>query len=286
MDFNGPYLRFGGISILVIIDLRSRYAIARPVKSTVFNYTRRILDEVFEREGFPKAIKTDNGPPFNGEEYGKYCSDRGIQTIYSTPFFPQQNGLAESFMKVINKAMSTAVSSGNSYAEELQDAVHAYNAGVHSVIKVAPEEVMMGRKIKRFLPLLERGRTNYDDKLLDRRDREVKLKGKNLEDKRRGAKDGSVKPGDTVIIERQCRGKGDTRFDVKRFTVIKVNKGNLLLSDDAGRTVKRHVSQTKKVGPWRKSPQTGIDSKVDREEVAKRPERVSKTPQHLSDYIH
>ncbi|XP_062706085.1 uncharacterized protein K02A2.6-like [Aedes albopictus] len=102
LDFNGPYLKFGSISILVIIDLRSRYAIARPVKSTKFEYTKEVLDSVFEKEGFPRAIKSDNGPPFNGEDYARYCSERGIQVIFSTPFYPQQNGLVEGFMKIVN----------------------------------------------------------------------------------------------------------------------------------------------------------------------------------------
>ncbi|XP_065087250.1 uncharacterized protein K02A2.6-like [Ochlerotatus camptorhynchus] len=284
MDFNGPYLKFGGISILVIIDLRSRYAIARPVKSTAFEYTKKVLDDVFGREGFPKSIKSDNGPPFNGEEYKQYCSDRGIQTIFSTPFFPQQNGLAESFMKVVNKAMSTAVSSGISYAEELQNAVHAHNAGIHSVIKISPEEVMMGRKIKRGLPLLEYGQSDFDDQLLSARDRDVKLKGKDHEDRRRGAKRNTVMPGDIVIVERQTKGKGDTRFHVKRFTVIKEKNGSLLLADDEGHTVKRHVSQTKKVHTWRDSSRTSTEKQMDTES-SKRPARERKTPSYLFDYV-
>ncbi|XP_055589367.1 uncharacterized protein K02A2.6-like [Uranotaenia lowii] len=282
MDYNGPYLKFGGIYILVIIDLRSRYAIARPVKSTAFEFTRKILDDVFEKEGFPSSIKTDNGPPFNGEQYAQYCTDRGIKTIFSTPFFPQQNGLVESFMKVVNKAMSIAVSSGNHFSEELQNAVQSYNAGAHSVIKVPPEEVMMGRKIKRGLPLLERGKSDYNDDLLNQKDREIKLKSKACEDVRRGAKTSSVKSGDTVIIERQTKMKGDSRFHVKRFTVIKEENGSLLLADDEGRTVKRHVSQTKKVHPWREN----ISNKQVVAENSKRPQRSNKTPAYLSDYVH
>ncbi|XP_053698973.1 uncharacterized protein K02A2.6-like [Sabethes cyaneus] len=68
LDFNGPYTKYGWILILVIIDYRSRYAIARPLKSTSFENTKKILDDVFNREGFPEAIKSDNGPPFNGED--------------------------------------------------------------------------------------------------------------------------------------------------------------------------------------------------------------------------
>ncbi|XP_065079722.1 uncharacterized protein K02A2.6-like [Ochlerotatus camptorhynchus] len=63
LEFNGPYAKFGGISILVIVDYRSRYVIAKPVRSTSFEHTRKFLEEVFEKEGYPKNMKSDNGPP-------------------------------------------------------------------------------------------------------------------------------------------------------------------------------------------------------------------------------
>ncbi|XP_058827895.1 uncharacterized protein K02A2.6-like [Topomyia yanbarensis] len=117
LDFNGPYVKLGGILILVVVDYKSRYVIAKPVKSTSFEHTKKILDEVFEKEGFPKTIKTDNGPPFNGQDFANYCKQRGISTIFSTPLFPQQNGLAECYMKLINKAMAVATTDKTSYVE-------------------------------------------------------------------------------------------------------------------------------------------------------------------------
>lgn len=102
IDFNGPYALLGGISILVVIDYRSRYLFAKPVKSTSFDSVKKILEEIFEKEGYPKSIKSDNGPPFNGAEYKEYCGQRGIKAIFSAPLFPQQNGMVESSMKVVN----------------------------------------------------------------------------------------------------------------------------------------------------------------------------------------
>ncbi|XP_065084733.1 uncharacterized protein K02A2.6-like [Ochlerotatus camptorhynchus] len=55
VDFNGPYAKFGGIHILVIVDYRSRYIIARPIKSTSFELTKRVLDEFIDTEGFPES---------------------------------------------------------------------------------------------------------------------------------------------------------------------------------------------------------------------------------------
>lgn len=298
LDFNGPYSRFSGVSILVIVDYRSRYVIAKPVKSTSFEHTRSVLDEVFEREGFPKNMKSDNGPPFNGEQYKQYCLERGINAIFSTPLYPQQNGLAESCMKLVNKAMAAASSTGTNYREELNAAVRAYNAAAHSVTGIPPEEVMTGRKIKRGLPLLCRGKATFDDDLLNARDRESKIQAKNREDAKRGARQCRVEPGDTVVVERQARAKAESRFDPRKYTVIEERNGMLVLSDECGQILKRHVSQTKKVYEWR-DPKEMISSeeigntdaatgqKADLQpDVIQRPTRERRKPAYLKNYAH
>lgn len=302
LDFNGPYTKFGGISVLVLVDYRSRYygspitflnikiliffvcfrfVMARPVKSTGFDHTKRVLEEIFEREGFPKCIRSDNGPPFNGEEYATYCAQRGIQTTYSTPLFPQQNGLVENYMKLINRAMSTAVSCNKNFTDELRAAINAHNAAAHAVTGVPPEEVFLGRKIKRRLPLLIHMKADFDDNTLNRRDEEAKLRGKHREDARRGARICNVKPGDTVIVERPNRCKGDTRFAPTKYTVLEEHNGNLVLSND-GQILKRHVTQTKKVYDWRQE-----DPVADQQnnEIIKRPSREKRTPEYLKNYV-
>lgn len=303
LDFNGPYLKFGGVSILVIVDYRSRYIIAKPVRSSSFEHTKKVLEEVFEREGYPQNMKSDNGPPFNGDDYKQYCLDRGINTIYSTPLYPQQNGLAESCMKVVNKAMSAASASGKSYGEELSAAIHAYNAACHSVTGVPPEEVMTGRKIKRRLPLLFRGKATFDDNLLNARDMQSKLEGKKREDAKRGARQCRIKLGDTVIVERRPRTKAESRFDPRKYTVTEERNGMLNLTDENGQTMKRHVSQTKRVYDWRHSeevnqPEHSEDSSSSFEtssfksqgetrqsEVFRRPNRSRREPGYFKDYI-
>lgn len=61
-------------------------------------------------------------------------------------------------MKLVNKAMIAASSSGTCYTDELNAAVHAYNAAAHSITKIPPEKAMMGRKIMRGLPLIYPGK--------------------------------------------------------------------------------------------------------------------------------
>ncbi|XP_058826834.1 uncharacterized protein K02A2.6-like [Topomyia yanbarensis] len=287
LDFNGPYAKFGGIYILVLVDYRSRYLIARPVKSTSFEQTKRVLDDIFEREGFPESIKSDNGPPFNGADYSQFCHERGIKTIFSTPHFPQQNGMVENYMKIINKSMAIAASAGSNYNDELQAAIQAHNAACHTVTKVPPEEIMSGRKIKRRLPLLNRELPDYDNSGVNERDKEMKLKSKHREDARRVARKCQLNPGDTVIVERQSRAKGDSRFGRQRYTVMEQRNGNLVLGDDEGHTIKRHVSQTKKVFDWRNQSDTSDTLQQTHKDgnLVLRAARNRKAPSHLQDFV-
>lgn len=121
-----------------------------------------------------------------------------------------------------------------------------------------------------------------DDEVIDQRDKAAKLDGKIREDARRGANECQVQPGDCVIVERQFRAKGDSRFDPKKFTVIEQSKGNLILSDDDGQILKRHVSQTKKVHDWR-APVTTTSSEVREPQI--RESRNRRAPSYLQDYI-
>ncbi|XP_055588782.1 uncharacterized protein K02A2.6-like [Uranotaenia lowii] len=283
LDFNGPYIKLGGISILVIVDYRSRYLITRAVRSTSFEHTRRVLEEVFDREGFPSTMRSDNGPPFNSVEYQRYCTERGINAVFSTPLFPQQNGLAENYMKLVNRAMASSTVNGTKFSDELRAAVNAHNAAAHSITGIPPEEVMMGRKIRRRLPLLNYQRANYRKETLDERDREAKLSGKEREDARREARECRVKPGDTVIIERSNKLKGETRFDPQRYVVLEEANGNLTLSND-GAILKRHVTQTKKVGEWRKDEEKETMIR-DRGTVEERPVRQRTSPLYLKDFV-
>uniref|UniRef100_A0A8D8NW36 Uncharacterized protein K02A2.6 n=1 Tax=Culex pipiens TaxID=7175 RepID=A0A8D8NW36_CULPI len=80
VDFNGPYARFGGVYILVVVDCRSRYLFAVPVKSTSLERTRDVLEAIFQREGFPKYIKSDNGPPLQQCRVQGLLRPEGYQT--------------------------------------------------------------------------------------------------------------------------------------------------------------------------------------------------------------
>ena len=57
------------------------------------------LDKMFSVHGIPDTIISDNGPPFNGDEYARYLKALGIQAKFLTPYWPQFNATVERFMR-------------------------------------------------------------------------------------------------------------------------------------------------------------------------------------------
>ena len=47
---------------------------------------------LFSNEGFPKEIISDNGSPFNNQEFADYLSSHSVKHTTSSPHYPQSNG--------------------------------------------------------------------------------------------------------------------------------------------------------------------------------------------------
>ena len=73
----GPWIKIGmdffqddsGQKFLIVADYFSKFPFIFPVTSTHHQKTLRYLRDLFSTEGIPAVIMTDNGPPFNSEEF-------------------------------------------------------------------------------------------------------------------------------------------------------------------------------------------------------------------------
>lgn len=64
------------------------------------------LNEVFS---IPVYMVSDNGLPFQSREFQNFCRVKGINLLFSLPYNPESNGLAEcsvqTFKHMLNKAL-------------------------------------------------------------------------------------------------------------------------------------------------------------------------------------
>lgn len=102
VDFKGWWLTSDGrrCEPLTVRDAFSRYVLAmRVVPSARQQDVRPVFEELFRRYGLPKAIQSDNGPPFASSaslawltRLSAWWMALGIDVVRSRPGCPQDNG--------------------------------------------------------------------------------------------------------------------------------------------------------------------------------------------------
>ena len=99
MDFVSDSLSNGRrIKCLTVADDFSHESVDIAVDYGISgHYVTRILDRAALFRGYPKAVRTDNGPEFTSRAFMGWASSHGIQHILIQPGRPMQNGYIESF---------------------------------------------------------------------------------------------------------------------------------------------------------------------------------------------
>jgi putative transposase len=72
------------------VDIAADYGISG-------QYVTRMLDRAAVFRGYPKAVRTDNGPEFTSRAFMAWAQGHGIRHILIEPGRPMQNGYIESF---------------------------------------------------------------------------------------------------------------------------------------------------------------------------------------------
>ena len=96
------------------------------MKSTTTKQVITRLERISATHGLRLEVRTDNGPPFNPNEFHQYMKGRGILYRPVTLLWPQATGEAESFIKPPNKAIRAAQLEGLDGQEEIYTFLLAY----------------------------------------------------------------------------------------------------------------------------------------------------------------
>ncbi|KAJ8892346.1 hypothetical protein PR048_004926 [Dryococelus australis] len=92
---------------------------------TSFQSMLKCLLEVFARFAFPRTIVYDNGPPFCARDLAQFCRLRAIKLLFTPPYNPSSNGLAErsvqTFKKLLTRSLISHPSGTLSLNQRLND---------------------------------------------------------------------------------------------------------------------------------------------------------------------
>lgn len=90
---------------LVVVDYYSRFLHEVEMKNTTASKTVDALMEIFKDHTYSESIHSDNGPPFSGEEFSRFCASKNIKLVKTIPYWPQMNGMVERQNRGILKSL-------------------------------------------------------------------------------------------------------------------------------------------------------------------------------------
>ena len=83
-----------------------------------------------------KTLRSDNGGEYTSKEFEAFCKDAGIRRELTTPYNPQQNGVAERKNRTIMEAVKTMIYDQDLpmhlWAEAARTTVYVQNRVSHS----------------------------------------------------------------------------------------------------------------------------------------------------------
>ena len=86
------------VRFLTLIDEYTRKCLAIRAEYTLKSeQVMQVLTRLFQEEGRPKYIRSDNGSEFRARELVKWLDDLGVETKFIKPGSPWENGYNESF---------------------------------------------------------------------------------------------------------------------------------------------------------------------------------------------
>lgn len=150
VDFAGPFP--SGQYLLVVVDEHSRFPEVEVVHSISAKVVIPRLSSIFARQGYPSVVKSDNGPPFQGQEFTEFAATCGFKHRRITPLWPEANGTVERFMGTLNKFIRAAVTDNRDWRNELPSFLMHYRATPHSATQISPFEALTGRKMNVGFP--------------------------------------------------------------------------------------------------------------------------------------
>ena len=127
--------------ILTVIDIFSRYAWARPLKTKRGVEVAAAFHDIFQEGRIPKRIQTDQGKEFENREVAKLFREHDIELFSVKSAY--KAAIVERFNRTLKSKLWRyfTMTLKEKWTDVLQDVVESYNKSIHRTIGRRPIEV-------------------------------------------------------------------------------------------------------------------------------------------------
>src|SRR3990170_2605367 len=221
-----PKSQKGHDAILVVVDQLSKVAHFLPVKETITasQLAELYISRIVSLHGILKEISSDRGGLFTSKFWESFQQAMGTHITWSSAYHPQSQGQVERVNQVLEDMLRACVISfGKKWEESLPYAEFSYNNSYQASLKMAPFEVLYGRKCRTPLNWSETGeRSLVGPDIIQQAEEQVRIVREHLKSAQsrqksnydRKHKEMVYQPGEQAYL-RVTPLKGTHRFRIK-----------------------------------------------------------------------
>lgn len=131
--------------LLTVIDVYSRYAFAKALKTKSGEVVLKAFEDLMTENGLCKNLNCDLGSEFIYKPFVDYCYVNDITLYYSNPEQDNKNAIIERFHRTLrNLMLKYTVANDKGYIDALPNLIKNYNTTHHNTIKTTPTEIWKG----------------------------------------------------------------------------------------------------------------------------------------------
>ncbi|MCO5554188.1 hypothetical protein L7F22_007714 [Adiantum nelumboides] len=138
----------GKCYILTVVDYLSRWAEAKPVKQiTSKDVAKFVYEDICCKFGMHLELLSDKGPGFQGELVDYLCEKLHVRRRFTTPYYPQCNGMNERFNGELIRMLTNMMQSNvKTWDLELPCALWAYRTAIKTGTGFSPFHLVFGKE--------------------------------------------------------------------------------------------------------------------------------------------
>jgi hypothetical protein len=179
-----PRTQVGYDSIWVIVDRLTKVAHFVPVKTTysVPQLAELYMSRIVCLHGVPKKVVSDRGTQFTSKFWERLHETLDTQLRFSFAYHPQTDGQTERVNQILEDMLrACALRYGRSWDKSLSYAEFSYNNNYQESLKMAPFEMLYGRRCRTSLFWSEtRERKVFGPDILQEAEKQVRMVRENL----------------------------------------------------------------------------------------------------------
>ena len=240
---DGPWMKLGmdffdlkGKCYILICDYFSKFPFMFSCKTSWCSLRDRLID-LFANKGYSREIISNNGSPFNSQEFADFLSSHGVRHTTSSPHYPQSNGFIERQIQTVKNLLYKALDAGTWSFQDVLAELRSTKIGNGLP---SPAEILHGRSLITGEPVTA-DHVTIKAVLIDRQIKDSQHYNKSLR----------VKIQRALVLGERCWGTGTNNIWQECYItgIDKENRCYQVVFENTGRTMRRTRSHLSPRGP-------------------------------------